>query len=42
MEFTNDTLKDIKEKQKYNEIYGHWYYGMSKEFENDYGFYAEV
>lgn len=42
MEFTNDTLKDIKEKQKYNEIYGHWYYGMSKEFENDYGFYAEA
>ncbi len=32
MEFTNDTLQKMKDKQKYNEIYGNWYYGMSREY----------
>lgn len=33
MEFTNDTLKEMELKRKtYNIQYGNWYYGMSKEF----------
>lgn len=31
MEFTQEVLEKMQEKQKYNEIFGHWYYGMSEE-----------
>lgn len=32
MEFTNEVLNEMKEKLKYNELYGNWYYGLSEEF----------
>lgn len=31
MEFTNDTLQKMEDKQVYNYIYMSWYYGMSEE-----------
>lgn len=35
MEFTNETLEKMNEKLKYNDIFGNWYYGMSKEVNYD-------
>lgn len=32
MEFTDDVLKDMRDKQKYNSLYGKWYYGLSQEY----------
>lgn len=34
MEFTDEVLRDMQNKQKYNQLYGGWYYGLSEEFKD--------
>lgn len=34
MEFTNEILQDMQNKQAYNRLYGNWYYGMSEELKS--------